>query len=456
MRPKNHRLLNIASGTEGIVWPPVMQGAKATLVALLHQLEDSQWFPGERIFRNQFAQLALLAEHAARHSPNFRARLEAAGLKPADLAAPEGFRRLPPLTRRDIQKAGPALYCTTVPPAHLPLGEIKTSGSTGEPVVVRKTALTNLFWMATTFRNHFWHQHDFSKRLSTVRTVITEFKEHPNWGNPVSLLFDSGALQAIPNTTDVQTQVRLIRQFQPQYLLVFPSTVGGILDECSKQGASLPGLERIMTVSEMLTPEFRKKAETFFNVKINDIYSSAEMGTIALQCPESGMYHIMAENTLLEVLDGDGKECAEGQTGRIVVTDLQNFATPLIRYSIGDYAEVGGACPCGRGLPALRRVLGRERNLIMHPDGTRHRPTFGSLKLHEIVAVNQFQFIQHDIETIEVKLVTETAVTAAQENKLRKMIQESLNHDYKISFTYFDQKIPLPPSGKFEEFICKV
>jgi phenylacetate-CoA ligase len=164
----------------------------------------------------------------------------------------------------------------------------------------------------------------------------------------------------------------------------------------------------------------------------------------------------MSESLIVEVLDNDGNACAEGETGRVVITDLQNFATPLIRYTLGDYAEVGGVCPCGRGLHTLRRILGRERNLILRPDGTRHRPTFGILKMHEVVAVRQFQFIQHDLETIEVRLVTEASIHAEQENKLRAIIQKNMGYKYKINFTYFDQRIPLPPSGKFEEFICKV
>jgi phenylacetate-CoA ligase len=455
-RSKNEKLLNLKSGMEGVIWPPVVLGAKAMLVTLLHQLEETQWLPREKIAALQFAQMGALAVHAARYSPHFRARLQKSGLTPADLATPQGLKRLPPLTRRDIQVAGSALYCTEVPKTHLPLGEVKTSGSTGEPVVVRKTALSNLVWMAMSLRNDFWNRHDFSRRLTAIRATITKQEAHPNWGRPVNLLFDSGPAQLIPITTDIREQIRLMREFRPQHLVVCPSNLEGIIDECQKQQEPLTGLTSITTVNETLKADVRQKAEAYFNARIGDIYSSAEMGNMALQCPVSGLYHVMAENIILEVLDGNGQECSEGQTGKVVVTDLLNFATPLIRYSINDYAEAGGVCPCGRGLPTIRQFLGRERNLIVHPGGAKHWPTIGLIKFHEVIPINQFQFIQHDLETIEVRLVTEAAVTAAQEEKLRAMIHENLGYPYKIHFVYFNQRLPLQPNGKFEEFICKV
>ena len=110
---------------------------------------------------------------------------------------------------------------------------------------------------------------------------------------------------------------------------------------------------------------------------------------------------------------------ASAMTGRVIVTDLLNFATPLVRYDIRDYAEVGGACPCGRGLPTLKRILGRERNLVIKPDGTRNWPLVGFHQFRDIAPIQQYQFIQHDLETIEVRLVSEAPLSKAQEEQAR-------------------------------------
>src|SRR6185295_14515719 len=99
-----------------------------------------------------------------------------------------------------------------------------------------------------------------------------------------------------------------------------------------------------------------------WGVGVVDVYSSEECGQIALQCPEHEQYHVQSESVLVEVLDDEGRPCAPGTIGRVVLTTLQNFAMPLIRYDIGDFAEPGPACPCGRALPVLTRIVGRVRN----------------------------------------------------------------------------------------------
>jgi phenylacetate-CoA ligase len=455
--PVNDRLQFIRGNTEGAAWPPVCMGGNAALAALLYQLEETQWLPRDKITEMQFRQMAALAGHSAKHSPAFGARLEKAGLTPADIATPQGFKRLPLLTRHDIQAAGSELYCKEVPKSHLPVGETNSSGSTGQKVNVRKTALSSLFWTAMALRDHFWQQRDFSLRHAAILPHFKKQAVNPNWGRPANLLFDTGPTLVVPSSqVDVKGQLRLLREFQPQYLIISPSNLAGILDLCEREKAPLTSIRRISTTNETVKDAFRQKVETFFNTKIDDLYSSAEMGYMAMQCPESRLYHVMAENIILEVLDENGQDCAPGQIGRVAVTDLTNFAMPLIRYSLGDYAEVGEACPCGRGLPTIRRFLGRERNLAVHPNGARHWPAIGLIKFHEVADIRQFQFIQHDLETIELRLVSMRPLTPADEEKIRLMVQENLGYAYKVTFTYFDEMIPRSPGGKFEEYICKV
>jgi phenylacetate-CoA ligase len=219
---------------------------------------------------------------------------------------------------------------------------------------------------------------------------------------------------------------------------------------------ALPGLRHIRTIGETLPSTVRELASDVFGAKVEDVYSSQEMGVIAIECPSSGLYHVMGEALIVEVLDEAGRPCKDGEVGRVVITALHNFATPLIRYDIGDYAEVAGPCPCGRGLPTLRRILGRERNLIVMPDGTRHWPLVGFTRFREIAPIRQYQFIQHDRERIEVRLVSDEPLSPAQEADLRAVIQGALGHPFAVEFTYFAGRIPRGPGEKFEEFVCKV
>jgi phenylacetate-CoA ligase len=440
---------------DAIDWPPILTGDGAVLAALLHQLEETQWTGADEIRERQHEQLVVLARHCAKHSRYFRARLERAKLKPDNLGTPDGLAKLPVLGRRDIQTAGAELFCAEVPPSHLPASETRTSGSTGEPVMVRRTAISTLFWAALAMRDHLWHGRDFRRRLVAVRATIRKTDRRDDWGPPANLIYRTGPSLGVPSGLELGEMLELLLNFQPDNLLIYPNLLEALTRYCREREIRLPNLRHLRTTGETLSPQLRKEAAACFNAAVEDTYSSQELGYVAVQCPLSGLYHVMAESVIVEVLDESGRQCREGEVGRLVVTDLHNFATPLIRYDIADYAEVGGPCPCGRGLPTLTRILGRERNLMLMPDGSRQWPRTGFTGFRDFAPIQQFQFIQLDLGTVEVRFVSETPVSPKQEAALRAHIQKFMGHPFELRFVYFPDRIPRGANGKFEDFVCQ-
>jgi phenylacetate-CoA ligase len=212
----------------------------------------------------------------------------------------------------------------------------------------------------------------------------------------------------------------------------------------------------VRTLGETLSRETRARCRELWKAPVIDVYSAQEVGVIAIECPESGLYHVQSESLIVEVLDAEGHACEPGQVGRVVVTDLHNFAMPLLRYAIGDRAEVGPACPCGRGLPTLTRVLGRERNMVVLPDGSRHWPLVGLHEYRRIAPVVQYQLAQRSSQLVELRLVTETPLSPEQELELAAVVQRSLGHPFEVSFRYFEGALPPATGGKFEEFVSEL
>jgi phenylacetate-CoA ligase len=429
------------------------QLAEAVTLRLEH-LKKTQWISPEHLKEFQHQQLKLLLEYCERQSPYFAERLKTANLTSDQVSTPSGLTKLPPLTRRHLQEAGKAFYCKETPKNHGAIYKTKTSGSTGEPVVVQKTGLNQLNWLATNLLDHLWHTRDFKERLCAIRPNIQTYTKQENWGPPAHLLYKTGNSLGLPITADIGQLAEWISEFQPHNLLIYPSILKALTEYCVKHSSTFIKLGHIRTLGETLSDETRRRAATTFKAKMEDTYSSQEVGTIALECPMSGLYHIMEENLIVEVLNEEGQPCAPGEIGRIVITDLHNFSTPLIRYDIGDYAEVGEPCPCGRGLSALKNIRGRERNLLIKPDGSRHWPLTNFGNFRDIAPIQQYQMIQEDLR-IEVRLVAERALTAYEEDKLKQTIQEALGYPFELIFTYFDKQIPLSSNGKFEEFICR-
>jgi phenylacetate-CoA ligase len=190
-------------------------------------------------------------------------------------------------------------------------------------------------------------------------------------------------------------------------------------------------------------------------VPLVDMYSSQEVGYIALQCPEHEHYHVQSENVLVEILNADNEPCEPGEVGQVVITTLQNYAMPLIRYAILDYAEVGTACSCGRSLPVLNRVMGRQRNMLTLPNGKHTWPTFPVKSWGHIKAIRQMQLVQKTLEHIEVRLVADRPLGPNEESELAEILRQRFGHPFQVSFLYLD-RIERGKNFKFEDFISEV
>jgi phenylacetate-CoA ligase len=282
--------------------------------------------------------------------------------------------------------------------------------------------------------------------------LVKEARQTASWGSPFSDFFETGPALLVDNATDLTLQIEQVVRFAPNSLIIYPTNLSAMLDRLERQRIELPQLKRVRTVGEMLPADVRAAAERQLGVTVRDCYSSEEFGYIAIECPESGLYHLMSESLLIEVVDADGRPCREGEAGRVLVTDLHNHATPMIRYQIEDHAEVGGACPCGRGLPTLRRILGRTRNMVVQPDGTTYWPITGFKRFRDLAPIVQYQLVQDSLTSVEARLVVEQALTAEQEQAVAAHIQSFLGYPFAISFRYFEGRIPVGPNGKFEEF----
>jgi len=453
----------INSTVDGILWPGIPSPEGALLSSLLAQLEQSQFLSSEQIFVQQSRQLKSLFLHARDSTQFYRQRFTKAGFDPEAPITPDVIRQIPSLTRSDVQEAGDNLNTNSLPPGHGRSFQIKSSGTTGRPVVVSKTTLTQIFYHAFNLRNHIWHRHDLNGKLAIIRYVANKRGMPPqglsqkHWGARINILYDTGPSFLLNVASSLEDQAQWLMRRKPDYLTSYPSNLIALADHFTKQDYQLPGLRQVITVSEVVNNKVRDACRRAWGVDVTDIYTCEEAGYVAIQCPDYEHYHIQSENVYLEVVNDDGEPCRPGEVGRVLITSLNNFATPLIRYELGDYAEVGESCSCGRGLPVLTRILGRERNRLILPSGESQFPYLGDHEEYREVttAVQQYQFIQRSLEEVENKMVVSEPLTLEQENKLREIIIKNLGHPFHITFSYHDD-IPKSTTGKFEEFICEI
>ncbi len=434
------------SSRRGIDWPALPGGGSAMVMALQYQFDQSQWWPAHEIEALQLGQAELLLSHAAKTVPFYKGRLDVLkGIKRGDLSM-DLWRRIPFLTRPEIQQHGPRMESRRVPKDHGPVNEVVTSGSTGRPIRVKVTMVTAMFFQAMNLRYHRWFDRDFSGKMARITRDRPEYEQIRTWASG----HRSGPIVAFDISQPASGQLAWLEEQQPDYLLTYATNAKALLQAAEETGVRIPSLREIMTFGETLDPAARELCERVWGIPLTDAYSSQETGIISAQCPDHTHQHIQSESVLVEILDASGAPCAPGAVGRVVVTDLHNFAMPLIRYEIGDYAEAGGPCPCGRGLPVINRIMGRVRNMLLRPSGERFWPVFSGALGRAGLPIRQAQVIQERVEELEVRLVTARPLSADEEDTLRALFSGALGDDFAYRFVYVEE-IERSAGDEFEE-----
>ena len=446
--PTSESVPQLHSAVPGAVWPAIGTAASAHLQSLLFQLEQTQWLTPDQLRTHQLRQLNLVLRHAMAEVPYYAKSLRNLDVRNFDWAK---FTALPQLGRNTLQANFDALSSRRPPASHGTVTVGQRSGSTGMPIKFLRTAATQLFWEALTLREHLWQNRDFAGKLAAIRILVEEARL-PDWGPPAAKVFHTGPGAALNVRTVTSEQLAWLGREDPHYLVTHASNLGALAALSIELGLRLPNLRQVRTYSEALRPDLRDMVRAAWGVEIADVYSSEEAGVIALQCPLHEHYHAQSENLIVEVLRPDGKACRPGETGEVVLTTLHNFAMPLIRYRIGDYAEVGDTCPCGRGLPVLKRIHGRQRNMLQLPNGETHWPSFPGSLWRSVAPVEQFQLVQLQLDRIEARYVMDRELTSAEAAQLVAALQERLGFPFRIDLRKVGS-IDRTAAHKFEDFI---
>jgi phenylacetate-CoA ligase len=441
----------------GAAWPAIPNDLASRLLALQLQFGQSQWWPPEVIQARQFEQLRQVLAHAQRTVPFYGSRLSALDLTHAPLDR-ENWSRIPILSRKDVQLNRDALRSRSIPAEHGAVREVTTSGSTGRPVSILSTELPVMLWQAIALREHLWHRRDLTAKLAVIRVHPSLNAEPPDgvamptWGPPTDLVFRTGPAAMLNGSCAVGDMAAWLCKQDPDYLLTTATRALALARHFRRTGLSLPRLRQVRTYGEAMSADLREQCRETWRVPVVDMYSSREIGYMALQCPLHEHYHVQSENILLEILDEQGNACRDGEIGRVVISTLHNFATPLIRYEIGDYAESGGSCPCGRGLPVIRRILGRVRNMMRMPDGSTRWPDFMLAETRNDLPAAQMQIVQTAPDVLELRAVPARHFSAKDRAKLLDYMRQWAGPQFHVSVRIVDD-IPRGPGGKFEEFM---
>ncbi|OOG74591.1 phenylacetate--CoA ligase family protein [Algoriphagus sp. A40] len=206
----------------------------------------------------------------------------------------------------------------------------------------------------------------------------------------------------------------------------------------------------VISLGEKLLPNFKEAIEKAFSCQVFDTYGASEGFLIASQCKE-GKYHIMTPHLVLELLDENGKEVKPGEIGRVVLTGLDNFTTPMIRYEVGDLAVKGkpGTCSCGLELPVLHEIIGRLTEFLYTPSGKFITVQTVVRVLKHFPEIEQFKVIQMDSDLFKLVYISPKNQLDVRENGVREMFEEVFGEPLRFEFEKV-KVLPKAKTGKFQ------
>lgn len=400
--------------------------------------------------RRSFQSLRLrrLVRHAYETVPYYRSLFDEHGLSPADIQGLEDLQCIPVSTKQDLQVAGVEARIS-LPYRGAQWFERRTSGATGEPMVIRCTwweeSLVSCLRLKAFWRRGWrpW------RRIARVQLRVAE-RRAPKWiaRFQQSVLRNEGFVDCLLPPAEIADR---LRRMQPYLISFLPGTALEVAEHVRPD--DFPGLRLVHLGGETVTPEVIESVGRSFGVPVRQGYACHEFGQIAEQCPRSGLLHVLEEAVLLEVLC-DGQAAGPGETGRAVGTALHSLGMPFLRYRLGDLVCVGPpSCSCGWKGMSLVSVAGRESDLLVLPDGRR-------LHVFAVVQVfgdawdwiGRYQVVQERNNAVRLCLRPRRPPSAEEQTALKRRLQQVLGQGVDVELD-LSGDIRREPSGKFR--VCR-
>jgi phenylacetate-CoA ligase len=251
------------------------------------------------------------------------------------------------------------------------------------------------------------------------------------------------------NAGVIENKLRSLKGKNGYFFAGYASSLYAYAKFARERGVDDVRFRGVISWGDKMFPHYRKCIEEQFDTKVFDDYGAAEGTMIAAEC-EHHNYHIMSPHVHIEILNKDGNEVSPGEIGEVVVTRLDNFYMPLLRYRIGDLAvkaDPEKSCPCGRHLPLLEKIIGRDTDLVYTPKKKMLIVHFFTAIFELLKEIEQFQVVQYSLEDVEIRFIPSVYFVPECLESIKKEIWEKAEEEFDLRFTKVD-KIDDSRSGK--------
>ena len=330
------------------------------------RIRANEHVPIERLHVAQTLAQKAIVQFAFENITFYRRRYSDFGFELGDMEHEGWFEKLPVVTKKDLREHFDD-FIDKRQRRHLKVST--TGGSTGTPT---KTGYDGRIpeevysWrLQRWFGVNPWDDHAYVWR-DTRSTRLAKFKNAALWWPTKHLKMDATFI----TEQGMYDFIVKYNRLKPTMLQGYVGAITQLAQFVVDKGLEVHAPRFVWTTSAPLPDSQRSLIERAFHAPVCDQYGSCEIRWIAAQCPECGGLHVNTEHVCIEFVDDDNKPVEKGQYGKTLLTNLEDTAFPLIRYENGDRGRwLTEACPCGRTLPLIDSVKGRESESFVLPSG---------------------------------------------------------------------------------------
>lgn len=428
----------------GGIFPKEYEAARAR-----EQFSQSQW---ESYQQEQFQKII---QHAWKTVPYYQKTFRAAGINESNLRAMDiqHIDRLPILTKEELRKYGTTELLSIE--REKKSSFFSSSGSTGTPVQILFSQAMHQRWYALfECRVRNWAGVSSSQPRGMIggRRVLPEAS-----GKAPFYRYNFFEKQVYFSTYHINKKnaadyVNGMWKYKIDYMTGYAMANYILARFIRENQLTAPALKCVITSSEKLTAEMRAVFRDVYHCASYDGWSGVEACGLISECAHGGL-HISPDAGLIEVLDENLQPVKAGTPGNVYCTGFINRDQPLIRYAIGDQLILSTkSCACGREMPLVEEICGREEDVIIGRDG-RQMVRFHSI-FYDLTSVLRAQVIQHSLDEIIIKTETANGLLKEDEEKIKQRLRTQLEQ---VHIRIDDcRKIPLTKNGKFQAVISTI
>ncbi len=407
----------------------------------------NEWRTPQALAALQARKLRRLVEHAYDNVPFYRDLFRAAGAKPGDIRTAADLAGLP-VVDKDMLRAQPLAELVDRRLGPEKIIERHTSGSSGSPF---------RFAVDEAYDQHCKAQY-LRPYLSNGRSIGDRVVHFTAWtSTPTPWFTRAGLLRSrrVDGSLPADKLLEALRSANADIIQGYPSVLSGMASRIDPARRGFRPPRMVFTDSELLAPDARRRIEAAFGAPVYDVYGTFETDNVGYECSEHSGYHLAIDCAVFEFVRG-GRPVAAGESGNVVCTVLHNLAMPLIRYKLGDIGSASlQRCACGRGLPLMNVIEGRDVDCVVMPDGTSRSPIQFLVSMDKLGDLAlEYQFVQTSLQQFVLRLVPSRELTAADRDRLAGIL--SAHHPGASMEIEQVAHLEREPSGKRRAFVSRL